>query len=93
MGHIVSAKKHPDADGLYVEDVNLGEERNRTIISGLVKHIPLEQVSSEILNQITLFTEGQGYWSHMILWTLPEVHTITKWFSFMMFSFRNTSVL
>ena len=45
VGHIVSAKKHPDADGLYVEDVNLGEERNRVIISGLVKFIPLEQVS------------------------------------------------
>ena len=44
VGHIVSAKKHPDADGLYVEDVNLGEGKNRTIISGLVKHIPLEQV-------------------------------------------------
>ena len=44
VGHIVTAKKHPDADGLYIEDVNLGEDRNRTIISGLVKHIPLEQV-------------------------------------------------
>lgn len=48
VGHIVSAKKHPDADGLYVEDVNLGEERNRTIISGLVKHIPLEQMQDRL---------------------------------------------
>ena len=45
IGFIVSAKKHPDADGLYVEEVDVGEEKPRTIISGLVKHIPLEDVS------------------------------------------------
>ncbi len=44
IGHIVSVKKHPDADSLYVEEVDIGEERNRTIVSGLVKHVPLEQV-------------------------------------------------
>lgn len=44
IGHIVNVKKHPDADTLYVEEVDVGEERNRTIVSGLVKHIPLEQV-------------------------------------------------
>ena len=45
IGYIVNAKKHPDADGLYIEEVDLGEERGpRTIISGLVKHVPLEQV-------------------------------------------------
>ena len=44
IGHIVNVKKHPDADTLYVEEVDVGEERNRTIVSGLVKHVPLEQV-------------------------------------------------
>lgn len=44
IGFIVSAKKHPDADGLYVEEVDVGEEKPRTIISGLVKHIPLEDM-------------------------------------------------
>jgi len=37
VGRIVSAKKHPDADALYVEDVDVGEGKNRTVISGLVK--------------------------------------------------------
>ena len=54
VGHIVTAKKHPDADGLYIEDVNLGEDRNRTIISGLVKHIPLEQVGCRAYSIIWL---------------------------------------
>ena len=44
IGHIVNVKKHPDADTLYVEEVDVGEGSNRTIVSGLVKHVPLEQV-------------------------------------------------
>eukprot|EP00088_Acartia_fossae_P034184 TRINITY_DN35053_c0_g3_i1.p1 TRINITY_DN35053_c0_g3~~TRINITY_DN35053_c0_g3_i1.p1 ORF type:complete len:311 (-),score=76.91 TRINITY_DN35053_c0_g3_i1:42-944(-) len=40
VGHIRSAKKHPDADSLYVEEVDVGEEKPRTVISGLVKFIP-----------------------------------------------------
>ena len=44
IGYIVNVKKHPDADTLYVEEVDVGEDRNRTIVSGLVKHVPLEQV-------------------------------------------------
>ena len=46
VGVIVSAKKHPDADALYVEDVDVGEEKNRTVISGLVKFIPLEEMQN-----------------------------------------------
>lgn len=45
VGRIISAEKHPDADSLYVEQVDVGEAAPRTVVSGLVKHIPLEQVS------------------------------------------------
>jgi tRNA-binding EMAP/Myf-like protein len=44
IGKIVNVKKHPDADSLYVEEVDVGEAQHRTIVSGLVKHVPLEQV-------------------------------------------------
>ena len=44
VGHILSAERHPDADGLYVEKIDVGEQRPRTIVSALVKHVPLEQV-------------------------------------------------
>jgi len=44
IGLIESAKRHPDADSLYVEEVNVGEAKNRTIVSGLVKSVPLEQM-------------------------------------------------
>lgn len=44
IGRIVKAEKHPDADSLYIEEVETGEEKNRTVISGLVKFIPVEEV-------------------------------------------------
>ena len=44
VGKIVGVKKHPDADALYVEEVDLGEGQPRTIVSGLVKHVPIEEV-------------------------------------------------
>jgi len=44
IGCVVDVQKHPDADALYVEQVDVGEGKNRTVVSGLVKHVPLEQV-------------------------------------------------
>lgn len=45
VGHIVDIKVHPDADGLYVEQIDLGEpEGPRTVISGLVNYIPIERM-------------------------------------------------
>lgn len=36
-------KLHPDADSLYVETIDIGEAEPRTVVSGLVKYIPIEQ--------------------------------------------------
>ena len=44
IGRIIDVQKHPDADSLYVEQVDVGEAKNRTVVSGLVKHVPMEQV-------------------------------------------------
>ncbi|KAK4535032.1 hypothetical protein CDCA_CDCA03G1057 [Cyanidium caldarium] len=41
VGEIVSARPHPDADALYVEEIDLGPELGRrTVCSGLRRHIP-----------------------------------------------------
>lgn len=45
VGKIVEVEKHPDADTLYIEKVDLGEGRTRTVVSGLVKFVPIEQVN------------------------------------------------
>lgn len=44
VGFIRSAKQHPDADGLYLEEIDCGEAEPRQVISGLVKHIPLNEM-------------------------------------------------
>ncbi|KAG7278553.1 hypothetical protein CRUP_033421 [Coryphaenoides rupestris] len=48
VGRIITAEKHPDADALYVEQVDVGEAAPRTVVSGLVKHIPLEQMQNRM---------------------------------------------
>ncbi|KYR02165.1 endothelial monocyte-activating polypeptide II precursor pro-EMAP II family protein [Tieghemostelium lacteum] len=44
VGKIVDCKKHENADSLYVENIDLGEEKPRQIVSGLVKFVPLDQM-------------------------------------------------
>lgn len=44
VGLITKVQKHPDADSLYVEEIDIAEGQNRTVVSGLVKYIPLEEM-------------------------------------------------
>ncbi|CAI8617116.1 unnamed protein product [Vicia faba] len=46
VGLIKKAEKHPDADSLYVEEIDVGEEQTRTVVSGLVKYIPLDEMQN-----------------------------------------------
>ncbi|KAG5844939.1 hypothetical protein ANANG_G00133480 [Anguilla anguilla] len=49
VGRIVTARKHPDADSLFVEEVDVGEAAYRTVVSGLVKDTPLEQLQNRMV--------------------------------------------
>ncbi|KAF9081265.1 G4 quadruplex nucleic acid binding protein [Mortierella sp. GBA35] len=49
VGRILKVEKHPDADSLYVETVDIGEPEPRTVVSGLVKHIPIEEMENRWL--------------------------------------------
>ena len=40
------AEKHPDADSLYVSHIDVGEDKERIVCSGLVKYIPLEEMQN-----------------------------------------------
>lgn len=44
VGKIVEVSRHPDADSLYLEKIDCGEPNPRTVVSGLVNHIPIEQM-------------------------------------------------
>ncbi|KAJ8000751.1 hypothetical protein DPEC_G00183590 [Dallia pectoralis] len=48
VGRIITAEKHPDADSLFVEQVDVGEAGPRTVVSGLVKHIPIDQMQNRM---------------------------------------------
>jgi tRNA-binding EMAP/Myf-like protein len=52
VGLITEVKKHPDADSLYVEEIDVGEGSTRTVVSGLVNYIPLEEM--QVIYQIFL---------------------------------------
>jgi methionine--tRNA ligase beta chain len=53
VGKILTAGKHPDADSLYVEEIDLGEEKPRVVVSGLVKYISLEDFIGSYVLVIT----------------------------------------
>lgn len=45
VGFIQKAVKHPDADSLYMSTIDMGDaEGPRTVCSGLVRYIPLEEM-------------------------------------------------
>jgi len=49
VGKIIQVEKHPDADGLYVEQIDIGEETPRTVVSGLVHYIPIDQMQDRTI--------------------------------------------
>lgn len=44
IGKVEDVQRHPDADTLYVLKINCGEDKPRTVCSGLVKHIPIDDL-------------------------------------------------
>ncbi|CAK9801481.1 Tyrosine--tRNA ligase, cytoplasmic [Anthophora plagiata] len=50
VGKVVEVSKHPDADSLYIEKIDLGEPTGpRTIISGLVNYVPLVEMQDRMV--------------------------------------------
>ncbi|XP_061671096.1 tyrosine--tRNA ligase, cytoplasmic [Syngnathoides biaculeatus] len=49
VGKIVSVEKHPDADSLYLEKIDVGEAEPRTVVSGLVAYISQEELQDRMV--------------------------------------------
>jgi len=50
IGKIVEVSRHPDAESLYIEKIDLSEEGgNRTIVSGLVDYVPIEEMQDRLV--------------------------------------------
>jgi len=48
VGKITAVNKHPDADSLYVETVDVGEDEPRTVVSGLAGLVPMEELEGRL---------------------------------------------
>jgi aminoacyl tRNA synthase complex-interacting multifunctional protein 1 len=49
VGKIVEVGRHPDADSLYLEKIDCGEGNPRTVVSGLVKFVPIEEMQNRMV--------------------------------------------
>lgn len=49
IGKIADVQKHPDADSLYLLQVDCGENKLRTVCSGLVKFVPMDELKNRIV--------------------------------------------
>lgn len=50
---MVDVKKHPDADSLYVETIDVGEAAPRTVVSGLVKFLQPSDLQDKLVVLLT----------------------------------------
>ncbi|XP_067362164.1 tyrosine--tRNA ligase, cytoplasmic-like isoform X2 [Channa argus] len=49
VGKIISVEKHPEADSLYLEKIDVGEADPRTVVSGLVDYISPEDLQDRMV--------------------------------------------
>ncbi|XP_046872951.1 tyrosine--tRNA ligase, cytoplasmic [Hypomesus transpacificus] len=49
VGKIISVEKHPDADSLYLEKIDVGEAEPRTVVSGLVAYVSQEALQDRLV--------------------------------------------
>ncbi|KAJ1813531.1 G4 quadruplex nucleic acid binding protein [Coemansia sp. RSA 2598] len=80
VGHIVNVKKHEDADSLYVESIELGEPEPRTVVSGLVRFIPIEQMQNRdvvlVCNLKPVAMRGVKSFAMVLCATSPDGNTV-----------------
>lgn len=91
VGNIVEVSRHPDADSLYVEKIDLGESSGpRTIVSGLVNYVPLEEMKNRMVVVLANLKPAslRGIQSHgMVL--CASVYVFTKLLRFFVTVYTN----
>ncbi|KAJ3086909.1 Aminoacyl tRNA synthase complex-interacting multifunctional protein 1 [Quaeritorhiza haematococci] len=49
VGRIVAVQRHPQADSLYVSEIDVGEEKPRQVVSGLVRYLTEDQMKDRLV--------------------------------------------
>ncbi|KNC25925.1 hypothetical protein FF38_03681 [Lucilia cuprina] len=81
VGKVIEVQRHPDADTLYVLKIDLAEEQPRTIISGLVKFVTVEELDQRLVAVLCNLkpSKMRGILSEgMVLCTSNEDHTVVE---------------
>jgi len=47
VGKVLKVEQHPEAESLYVEQIDVGEDKPRTIVSGLKKYMTIEEFTGK----------------------------------------------
>ncbi|XP_065358916.1 tyrosine--tRNA ligase, cytoplasmic [Calliphora vicina] len=81
VGKVIEVQRHPDADTLYVLKIDLAEAEPRTIISGLVKFVTVEELDQRLVAVLCNLkpSKMRGILSEgMVLCTSNEDHTVVE---------------
>ena len=49
VGRVLEVQKHSGADSLYVEKIDIGEDKPRNVVSGLVKFMTMEEIKDRLI--------------------------------------------
>ena len=60
-------KRHENADSLYVEQIEMGDPAPRTVVSGLVKYIPIENMRVRPWPALVVAEERRSPHGHLAL--------------------------
>jgi len=58
VGKVVSIRNHPGADSLFIEEIDLGEEKPRQIVSGLREYYEADQINGQLVVVFTNLKPG-----------------------------------
>ncbi|KAL6530391.1 hypothetical protein OROHE_014744 [Orobanche hederae] len=81
IGHIRKAWKHPSADSLLVEEIDVGEAKCRQVVSGLAKYCTPEELTNRHIVLITNVKPGKlrdVMSEGLVLCASSEDHTIVE---------------
>ncbi|KAL6541662.1 hypothetical protein OROGR_011148 [Orobanche gracilis] len=81
IGHIRKAWKHPSADSLLVEEIDVGEAKCRQVVSGLAKYCTPEELTNRHIVLITNVKPGKlrdVMSEGLVLCASSEDHTVVE---------------
>jgi len=52
VGHIIKCERVPNTEKLYISQINVGEEKPRSVVSGLALNIPIDEMQNRLVGTL-----------------------------------------